>query len=258
MSPLAARKAEKLGYKKVKVFHAGMPAWKKAGNITVSNIAAIENYDKRDLSYILLDLRSAKQIEKGHMPKAVALPTGGLDKMKDQFPKYKGAAIILCNEDGNLKAAQDAFKKITGWGYKQVSVLSGGFHAWEKAGKQVAKGAAATKIAYVRKLAPGEFDVAAFKELVAKPSKDVTIVDVRTAKEIAEGTLPGALGIPLDDLERRLSDIPKDKLIIVHCSTGARAEMAYNVLKKAGINAKYVKAKVGFDKEDKTKYDIED
>ena len=67
---------EKLGYKKVKVFHAGMPAWKKAGNITVSNIAAIENYDKRDLSYILLDLRSAKQIEKGHLPKAVALPYG--------------------------------------------------------------------------------------------------------------------------------------------------------------------------------------
>ena len=148
-------------------------------------------------------------------------------------------------------------RRSTGWGYKQVSVLSGGFHAWQKAGKQVAKGAASTKIAYVRKLVPGEFDVAAFKELVAR-SKDVTIVDVRTAKEIAEGTLPGALGIPLDDLERRLSDIPKDKLIIVHCSTGARAEMAYNVLKKAGINAKYVKAKVGFDKEDKTKYDIED
>ena len=46
MSPLAARKAEKLGYKKIKVFHAGLPAWKKAGNIIVSNIAAIENYNK--------------------------------------------------------------------------------------------------------------------------------------------------------------------------------------------------------------------
>src|SRR3989337_3452010 len=105
MSPLAARKAEKLGYKKVKVFHAGLPAWKKAGHITVSNIAAVENYDKHDLSYILLDLRPAKQIEKGHMPKAIALPSGGLDKMKDQFPKHMEAPIILCHQDRKLKTA---------------------------------------------------------------------------------------------------------------------------------------------------------
>jgi len=258
MSPLAARKAEKLGYKKIKVFHAGLPAWKKAGNITVSNIAAIENYDKQDLSYILLDLRPAKQVEKGHMPKAVALPSGGLDKIKKQFPKYMAAPIILLNQDGNLKAAQDAFKKMSGWGYKQVSVLSGGFQAWEKAGKQIAKGPAGTKIAYVRKLAPGEFDLAAFKELLLKPSKDVTILDVRNAKEIEEGVLPGAVSIPLDDLEKRLAEVPKDKPIVVHCSTGVRAEMAYNQLKKAGIDAKYVKAKVEFDKQDKTKYEIEE
>lgn len=258
MSPLAARKAEKVGYKNIKVFHAGLPAWKKAGAITVSNIAAIENYDKQDLSYILLDLRPAKQVEKGHMPKAVALPSGGLDKIKDQFPKYMAAPIILCNQDGNLKAAQDAFKKISGWGYKQVSVLSGGFQAWEKAGKQIAKGPAGTKIAYVRKLAPGEFDLAAFKELLLKPSRDVTIVDVRAVSEAKEGMFPNSLNIPLDDLEKRLSEIPKDKPIVVHCSTGVRAEMAYNVLKKAGVDAKYVKAKVEFDKQDKTKYDIEE
>jgi rhodanese-related sulfurtransferase len=235
-----------------------LPAWKKAGHITVSNIAAIENYDKQDLSYILLDLRPAKQVEKGHMPKAIGVPAGGLDKMKDQFPKYKGAAIILCNEDGNLKAAQNAFKKISGWDYKQVSVLSGGFQAWEKAGKQVAKGPAATKITYVRKLAPGEFDVAAFKELLLKPSRDVTILDVRIPKELEEGVLPGTISIPMDDLEKRLSEIPKDKPIVLHCATGVRAEMAYNLLKKAGVDAKFVRAKVEFDKEDKTKYEIEE
>ncbi len=258
MGPLAARKAEKLGYKKIKVFHAGLPAWKKAGAITVSNIAAIENYDKQDLSYILLDLRSAKQIGKGHIPKAIGLPSGGLDKIKDQFPKHMAAPIILCNQEGKLKSAQDAFKKISGWGYKQVSVLSGGFQSWEKAGKQVAKGPAATKITYVRKLAPGEFDVAAFKELLLKPSKEVTIIDVRLPKEVEEGVLPGSISIPMDDLEKRVSEIPKDKPIILHCATGTRAEMAYNILKKAGVDAKYVKAKVEFDKQDKTKYTIEE
>ena len=258
MSPLSARKAEKLGYKNIKVFHAGLPAWKKAGNITVSNISAIDTYDKQDLSYILLDLRPAKQIEKSHMPKATAVPSGGIDKMKDQFPKYMAAPIILCNQDGNLKSAQEAFKKISDWGYKQVSVLSGGFQAWEKAGKQIVTGPAATKIAYVRKLAPGEFDVVAFRELVVKPTKDATILDVRTTKEIEEGVLPGALSIPMDDLEKRLAEIPKDKPIVIHCGTGVRAEMAYNQLKKLGIDAKYVRAKVEFDKQDKTKYTIEE
>lgn len=69
---------------------------------------------------------------------------------------------------------------------------------------------------------------------------------------------PGAVSIPLDDLEKRLAEVPKDKPIVIHCSTGIRAEMAYNQLKKAGIDAKYVKAKIDFDKQDKTKYTIEE
>lgn len=225
--------------------------------MVVSNAAAIENYDKNDASYVLIDLRPKSQVEQGRIPKAVGLPDTGVDALKDQFPKYKNAAIILYNQDGDLASAKDAYKKIADWGYKQVTVLSGGFQEWNKAGKQVAKGPADSKIAYVRKLAPGEVETAAFKELIVKPNGSV-ILDVRAVKEAAEGTLPNALNIPLDELEQRLADLPKGKTVVVHCSTGARAEMAYNVLKKAGINAKYLKAKVDFDKDNKEKYTIED
>lgn len=258
LSPLAARKAEKLGYTKVKVFHAGLPAWKKAGHPVVSNIQAIEQYNKADASYILIDLRPKNQVEQGHIPKAVELPSGGLDALKDQFPKYKNAAVILYNQDGNIAAAQDASKKISGWGYKQVSILAGGLNAWQKAGKELAKGAGASKIAYVRKLAPGEMDVEAFKAMIGKPAAGDVILDVRLSSEAKDGTLPNALTIPLDELEQRLSELPKDKTLLIHCSTGARAEMAYNLLKKAGFNAKYVKAKVNFDKEKKGAYTVEE
>jgi rhodanese-related sulfurtransferase len=254
LSPLAARKAEKLGYKNVKVFHAGLPAWKKAGHIIVSNIAAIENYDKNDASYILIDLRPKKTIEQGHLPKAIAVAESGIDSMKDQFPKFLGAAVILYDQDGDTSVARDAYKKISDWGYKQVSILSGGFQGWEKAGKQVAKGPVDSKINYVRKMMPGEMDVAVFKEAVVKPSKDNVILDVRAKSEAAAGALPNTLNIPLDELEQRLSELPKDKAILIHCGTGARAEMAYNVLKKAGIDAKYVNAKVEAEKD---KYTIE-
>jgi len=258
LSPLAARKAERLGYKNVKVFHAGMPAWKKAGNIVVSNMAGIENYDKLGASYILLDLRPANVAEKGHLPKAVGLPAGGLDALKDHFPKYLNAPVILYTQHGDTEAAKEAYKKISSWGYKQVSILTGGFDAWEKAGKTIAKGPAETKITYVRKLLPGEVDIEAFKALVQKPAADSVILDVRAVSEVAEGALPNAKTIPLDDLEQKLADLPKDKKIVIHCSTGARAEMAYNLLKKAGFNASYVKANVDFDKEKKGEYKITD
>ena len=104
---------------------------------------------------------------------------------------------------------------------------------------------------------PGEMDVEVFKALLEKPAADKIILDVRQVSEVKEdGALPGSINVPLDVLESRLSELPKDKTLILHCSTGARAEMAYNILKKAGFKADYVKALVEFDKEQKGKYKI--
>lgn len=258
LSPLAARKAEKLGYKNVKVFHAGMPAWKKAGNLVVSNIANIEYLDKNKVSYILLDLRSKDQIKKGHLPNAVAAAEGKVEALKGQFPKYKKASIILCNQHGSLDAAKDAFKTVTGWGYKQVSILTGGFDAWGKAGKKVAKGPAASEIKYVRKLMPGEVEVAEFKRLTEKPSEKVVVIDVRNSSEFSYGALPNAINVPLEEVESRLSELSKDKTLVLYCNTGTRAQMAFNILKKAGFKPKYVQTRIVFDKEKKGQYTIED
>lgn len=210
------------------------------------------------MPYILIDLRDAKQVEKGHIPKSVAVPTGGLDTLKDQFPTFKAAPIILYNQDGNTAQATQAYKSISGWGYKQVSILSGGLQAWEKAGQELAKGAVATKVSFVRKLMPGEVDVEAFKALILKPSPDTIILDVRLASEAAADALPNTKNIPLDELEQRLAELPKGKNIVIHCATGARAEMGYDVLKKAGLKAGFVKANVEFDPEKKGSYTISD
>lgn len=58
----------------------------------------------------------------------------------------------------------------------------------------------------------------------------------------------------MGELEKRLNEIPKDKTIIIHCATGIRAEMAYNILKRAGFKAYYLNANVSFEK---GKYKIE-
>ncbi|HYH20847.1 MAG TPA: metalloregulator ArsR/SmtB family transcription factor [Azospirillum sp.] len=45
----------------------------------------------------------------------------------------------------------------------------------------------------------------------------VTVLDVRPEDEFASGHLPGALNIPLPDLERRLADLPPDQEVVAYC-----------------------------------------
>ena len=45
----------------------------------------------------------------------------------------------------------------------------------------------------------------------------VTVLDVRPEDEFALGHLPGALNIPLAELERRLGELPKSREVIAYC-----------------------------------------
>lgn len=76
--------------------------------------------------------------------------------------------------------------------------------------------------------------------------EDKTILDVRSPDELVDGKIEWAVNIPLDDLETRLEELPKNKEIIVHCGTGMRAQMAYSVLKTAGYNARFLDDNVAF------------
>ncbi|WP_195373041.1 MULTISPECIES: CoA-disulfide reductase [Parabacteroides] len=60
------------------------------------------------------------------------------------------------------------------------------------------------------------------------------LVDVRTADEYSLGTIPGAINIPVDELRNRLSELPKDKPIVVTCAVGLRGYLAYRILVQHG------------------------
>ncbi|MBA3931157.1 MAG: ArsR family transcriptional regulator, partial [Xanthomonas sp.] len=45
----------------------------------------------------------------------------------------------------------------------------------------------------------------------------VSVLDVRPGEEFALGHVPGAFSIPIQELERRLAELPKDKDIIAYC-----------------------------------------
>jgi rhodanese-related sulfurtransferase len=60
------------------------------------------------------------------------------------------------------------------------------------------------------------------------------VVDVREAEEFSAGHLTSAKHIPVGDIDKRISDIPSDKPVLVYCATGTRSGKAAAALKKAG------------------------
>jgi phage shock protein E len=62
-----------------------------------------------------------------------------------------------------------------------------------------------------------------------------TLVDVRTKEEFNAGHIPGALNIPLQQLESRLASIPKNKAVITCCASGMRSGSAKSMLSAKGF-----------------------
>ena len=62
------------------------------------------------------------------------------------------------------------------------------------------------------------------------------LLDVREPAEVAGGTIPGAVNIPLGDLRDRLGEVPKDRPIVVFCKVGQRGYFAERILVQRGYN----------------------
>ena len=65
-------------------------------------------------------------------------------------------------------------------------------------------------------------------------TKDIQLVDVRTANEYKAGHIKGFKNIPLATLEKQLESIDPKKPVVIHCQSGVRAAMAYSILRKHG------------------------
>lgn len=60
-------------------------------------------------------------------------------------------------------------------------------------------------------------------------------LDVRTSSEVKSGMIPGAVHIPLDALESRIQELPRDKPILIYCAAGARSAEACQFLSHEGF-----------------------
>jgi rhodanese-related sulfurtransferase len=68
----------------------------------------------------------------------------------------------------------------------------------------------------------------------------VTVLDVRPPEEFAAGHVPGAVNIPIHELEKRLAELPKRKEIVAYCR-GPYCLMSYDavqLLRRNGLKAR--------------------
>jgi rhodanese-related sulfurtransferase len=61
------------------------------------------------------------------------------------------------------------------------------------------------------------------------------LVDVRNPREFATKHIPGSVNIPLNHLQERMAEIPRDRRIAVHCAGGYRSSIAASILHQYGI-----------------------
>ena len=66
------------------------------------------------------------------------------------------------------------------------------------------------------------------------------LIDVREPMEREFGYIRGSINIPLNDLRKRLNEIPKDQTVYVSCQVGLRGYLAARILKNNGYHVKNV------------------
>jgi rhodanese-related sulfurtransferase len=87
----------------------------------------------------------------------------------------------------------------------------------------------------------GDVDAIGREELVARmQSGDVVLVDVRPSEEFEAGHIEGARSIPLEELEGRLAELPRDREVVAYCRGPlcAFAHDAVRQMRSTGLTAR--------------------
>ncbi|XLS29745.1 MBL fold metallo-hydrolase [Flavobacteriaceae bacterium M23B6Z8] len=166
---------------------------------------------------LVLDTRNAADFAKGFIPNSINIGLEG------NFAQWVGEMIPSVQQEILLVTypgkEEEAVTRLSRVGYDNtLGFLKGGFTSWleDKRDFEV-----------VDRISPE-----AFEKIYNADSPFV--VDVRKKSEYDSEHIIGAHNIPLNEINKHLAEIPKDKNFILHCAGGYRSMIAASILKQRG------------------------
>jgi hydroxyacylglutathione hydrolase len=166
----------------------------------------------------ILDVREGSEYANGHLAGSINIGLGG------QYATWAGTVldrakpIVIIAEPGREKEAALRLGRI---GFDHVSgYMQGGMEALA-----------------------GRPDLACPTERISAPAMaeelasavPPLLLDIRNPREWATKHVEGSVNVPLNHLQERIAEIPRDRRIMVHCAGGYRSSIAASILQQYGI-----------------------
>ena len=171
-----------------------------------------------DLGAQVLDVREPVEFAKGHLAGSINIGLGG------QYATWAGTLldrvrpIVIVAEPGR---EQEAALRLGRIGFDHVrGYLDGGMAAL----------AARPDLVW-----PTERASAAMVAEELATAEPPLVLDVRNPGEWKAGHIPESVNIPLNRIQERIAEVPRERRIAVHCAGGYRTSIAASILHQYGI-----------------------
>ncbi len=169
---------------------------------------------------VVVDTRPAMEFAVAHVPGSVHIAlTGQYASWAARMLGLDTKLILSCEDAEHVRESQLRLARV---GIENVvGYLEGGVLGWIQGGFE---------LDYIPHLTVQDFE-----ELREKEPERIAVLDVREPGEVASGTIPGSITIPLGKLQERLGELDRGKLLVVNCKGGYRSSIATSILRRAGF-----------------------
>jgi hydroxyacylglutathione hydrolase len=205
------------------------------GNEPLRSIAPLEAAWLLEHGHVLVDIRRLKEFAHGHVRGSVNLPLTQQFATRAGQLLAPGVPVVLLADDtpdrphDDTPEVEEAAVALARVGYDQVvGFIDDGLCGWQAAGLPLVR-------AEFRQASP--CDIA--RLLGDTATEQPVLIDVREPWEWQQGRLPGAIHIPLYQLERRANEVDPGRPVIAYCKGGTRSQSAALLLAQLGHRAVY-------------------
>ena len=187
----------------------------RISSLTLEHVLALQEVGAQ-----VLDTRDPSEFAAAHLAGSINVGLGG------QFATWAGTVlsreqpiVIIAAPGSEFEAAM----RLGRIGFDQVvGYLQEGLHSVESRPELIV----ATERLSAR---------AAAERMAAVPDRAPIMIDVRAPGERRQRRIPGSVGIPLNHLDERVSELPADWPLIVYCAGGYRSSIAASLLQRHGF-----------------------